>query len=160
MRVQTQRTDVLPLTRELPVGLGLAWILSAVLALPIGQGIAHLLVGQSFVWPGQELGASLVGLLSGQPGRGLPAMIASHGPPPALVYGCAALTELAVGIVAAWWLAWWWRSAGPGAQHGLASRHEVEAVLGHRALRKRRRTIRPDLCGGGSARLFESLGHG
>lgn len=74
MRVQIQRTDVLPLTWELPAGLGLTWCLAAALALPVGQGLAHLLVGEPFVWPGQELGESLLGLLSGEPGRGL------HGP--------------------------------------------------------------------------------
>lgn len=155
MRVQNQRTDELPLTWELPAGLALTWILGAVLSLPVGQGIAYLLVGQCFVWPGQELAASFVGLLSGRPGQGLPATITGPAPSPALVYACAALMELAVGFVAAWGLAWWWRSVGPGAQHGLASRYEVEAVLGRRALRRRRRTIRPDLGGAAGTKPFE-----
>ncbi len=144
MRVQSQRTDVLPLTWELPAGLGLTWCLAAVLALPVGQGLAYLLVGEPFAWPGQALGRSLLGLLAGEPGRGLPVAVASDDPRTGLVYGCIALVEVMVAIVAVWALGWWWRTAGPAAQFGLASRHEVQAVLGPRVLRNRRKTIRPD----------------
>lgn len=144
MRVQSQRTDVLPLTWEIPVGLGLTWCLAAVLALPVGQSLAYLLTGERFAWPGQALGQSLLGLLAGDPGRGLPTEIASNGPQAGLVYGCIALVELMVAIVAVCALGWWWRTAGPAAQFGLASRSEVQAVLGPGVLRKRRKTIRPD----------------
>lgn len=144
MRVQSQRTDVLPLTWELPAGLGLTWCLAAVLALPVGQGLAYLLVGERFAWPGQELGQNLLGLLAGEPSRGLPLPAAGNGPQTGLVYGCIALVEVMVAIVAIWALGWWWKTGGPAAQFGLATRHEVQAVLGPRALRKRRKTIRPD----------------
>lgn len=154
MRVQTQRTDVLPLTWELPAGIALTWLLAAALALPVGQGLAYLLVGESFVWPGQAMGESLLGLLAGEPGRGLPLAVASKGPPTSLVYGSAVVVEMAVAIVAVWGLAWWWRTAGPAAQFGLASRHEVEAVLGRRVLRRRRKTIRPDTIASASGRYL------
>ena len=144
MRVQSRRTDVLPLTWELPAGLGLTWCLAAVLALPVGQGLAYLLIGERFAWPGQALGPSMLGLLAGEPGRGLSLALGTNGPQVGLVYGCVVLVEAMVAIVAVWALAWWWRTAGPAAQFGLASRHEVQAVLGRRVLRKRRKTIRPD----------------
>jgi hypothetical protein len=151
MRVQGPRTDVLPLTWEPAAGIALTWVLAAVLALPMGQGLAYLLVGQGFAWPGPKLGQSVLGLLSGEPGRGLPSPMAGDPPPTPVVYGGVALAELAIAGVAVWGLAWWWRTAGPAAQFGLAGRHEVEAVLGRRALRRRRATLRPDL-GVGSPR--------
>jgi hypothetical protein len=39
VRVQSRRTGVFPTTWEIPVGIGLIWLLAAFLALPAGQGI-------------------------------------------------------------------------------------------------------------------------
>lgn len=141
MRVQHQRTDVLPLTWEIPVTIGLGWLVLAVLALPGGQGLAYAVTGRDLVWPSGELAASLAGLLSGQPGVGV-----SGGPPDdAVVYAVIGVAEVVVAAVAAWVSVWWWRTTGPGAQYGLASRHEIRAVLGEGPLLRRRGTIRPDL---------------
>lgn len=153
MRVQSRRTDVLPLTSEVPAVIALTWLLAGALALPVGQGLAYLVVGRSFAWPGQKVGESIFGLLSGEPGRGLPGTIANQMPPIPLVYCGVAVVELVLAVVAISGLAWWSRTAGPAAEFGLASSREVEAVLGRRALRRRRTTIRPDL-GASSRRLF------
>ena len=145
MRVQSRRTDVFPTTWEIPVGIGLVWLLGAILALPAAQGLAFALRGDGFVWPGPELGASLLGLLTGEPGRGLPSELVAALPPAALVYAATALVELALAFAATLGLAWWWRTVGPLAQFGMAGKHEVAEVLGRGHLMRRRSTIRPDL---------------
>ena len=145
MRVQTRRTDAFPTTWEIPVGIAVTSVLASALGLPLGQGVAYLVVQHHFVWPGERLGVSLLGLLAGEPGRGLPDAITQDLPPIGLVYLGVTVVELALAAVAGVALASWWRTVGPLAQFGLASRHEVDAVLGRRALMRRRRTIRPDL---------------
>jgi hypothetical protein len=149
MRVQSRRTDAFPTTWEIPVGIGLVWLLAAFLALPAGQGLAFALQGDGFVWPGPRLGESLLGLLGGEPGRGLGADLRSDVPPVVLVYAVAVVVELALAAAALVGLAWWWRIVGPYAQFGLAHKHEVAEVLGRGHLMRRRGTIRPDLGAGG-----------
>ena len=134
-----------PTTWEIPVGIGLIWVLSAFLALPAGQGLAFALRGDGFVWPGPELGTSLLGLLVGDSGRGLPPEFRTSVPPTVLVYTAAVGVELALATVAVIGFSWWWRTVGPLAQFGMAAKHEVVAVLGRRQLMRRRKTIRPDL---------------
>jgi hypothetical protein len=140
MRVQHSRTDVLPLTWEIPTTIGLVWVVLAVAGLPAGQALAYGLSGLGARWP-EHLPEALGGLLAGRPGIGVP------GGTPALVvvYGAIVLVELIVTGLGVWATSWWWRSTGPGAQYGLASPHEVRAVLGERELNRRRGTIRPDL---------------
>jgi hypothetical protein len=149
VRVQSRRTDTFPTTWEIPVGIGLVWLLAAFLALPAGQGVAFALQGDGFVWPGPRLGESLLGLLGGEPGRGLGADLRSDAPPVALVYTAAVVVELALAAAALVGLLWWWRTVGPYAQFGMAHRHEIAGVLGRGHLMGRRGTIRPDLGGGG-----------
>ena len=138
-----------PTTWEIPVGIGLIWLLGAFIALPAGQGLAFALRGDGFVWPGPKLGTSLLGLLAGDPGRGLSPEFRTSVPPTGLVYAAAFGVELALTTVAVIGFSWWWRTVGPLAQFGLAAKHEVVAVLGRSQLMRRRRTIRPDLVGGG-----------
>ena len=138
-----------PTTWEIPVGIGLIWLLGAFIALPAGQGLAFALGGDGFVWPGPELGTSLLGLLGGDPGRGLPREFRTGVPPTGLVYTAAVGIELALASVAVIGLSWWSRTVGPLAQFGMAAKHEVTAVLGRRQLMRRRKTIRPDLVDGG-----------
>ena len=145
MRVQSRRTDAFPTTWEIPVGIGLVWLMSTVLALPVGQGVAFALRGDGFVWPGPELFESLSGLLSGDPGRGLSADLRRVVPPGGLVYAAAFVVEVLLAGFALAGLAWWWRTVGPYAQSGMATRHEVMSVLGRGQLVRRRKMIRPDL---------------
>jgi hypothetical protein len=149
VRIQSRRTDTFPTTWEIPVGIGLVWLLAAFLALPAGQGVAFVLQGDGFIWPGPRLGESLLGLLGGEPGRGLGGELRSDLPPVPLVYAAASLVELALAATAVVGFAWWWRTVGPYAQFGMAPKHEVAAVLGRSHLMRRRGTIRPDLVGGG-----------
>lgn len=148
VRVQSRRTDAFPTTWEIPVGIGLVWLLASFLALPAGQGVAFALQGDGFVWPGPRLGESLLGLLGGEPGRGLGTDLRSDLPPVVLVYAAAVVVELALAASALVGFTSWWRTVGPYAQFGMAPRHEVAAVLGRGHLMRRRGTIRPDLARG------------
>lgn len=141
MRVQHQRTDVLPLTWEIPVTIALGWLVLAAVVLPVGQSLAYAITGRALVWPNGGLTGSLGGLLSGRPGVGA----GGRPPPTAVVYAVIAVAEAVVGAVALWVTLWWWRSAGPGAQYGLAAKREIRTVLGEGQLLRRRKTIRPDL---------------
>ena len=145
MRVQSRRTDAFPTTWEIPVGIGLVWLLAAFLALPAGQGVAFALQGDGFVWPGPRLGESVFGLLGGEPGKGLDLEVLPELPPVALIYGAAVVMELALAIPSVVGFAWWWCTVGPYAQFGMAHRHEVAEVLGRGHLMRRRGTIRPDM---------------
>ena len=145
MRVQSRRTDAFPMTWEIPVGIGLVWLLGTVLALPTGQGIVFVICGHGFVWPGPQVGPSLIGLFAGTPGRGLSVGLVAALPSVLLIYAAALMVEAALTVATVLGLAWWWRTVGPSAQFGMAARHEVAAVLGRQALMRRRKTIRPDL---------------
>jgi hypothetical protein len=140
---------VFPTTWEIPVGIGLVWLLAAFLALPAGQGAAFAVRGEGFIWPGPQLGESVLGLLTGEPGRGLSPELRSAVPPVGLVYVAAVVLEVALAAATLVGFAWWWRTVGPLAQFGLAGRHEVAAVLGRGQLMRRRTTIRPDLVSAG-----------
>ena len=142
MRAQHARSDVLPLTWEIPGLIGLGWLVLAVVGLPAGQALAFAVSGGGFAWP-DDVTAAVEGLLTGRPG----VEVAGATPAVVVVYGAICLVELAVGGFGLWALSWWWRSCGPGAQYGFASRHEVAVVLGERELRRRRAIIRPDLVG-------------
>ena len=145
MRVQRPRSDVLPLTWEIPAAVVAAWSLLALLLLPAAQGLAAALSGHNFGWPRGALIDSILGLVAGQPGRGLPPGQVAELPPMATVYTVIALAEVALTAVSVYGLTWWWRTVGPGAQHGLATTAEVRRILGPANLRQRRFTIRPDL---------------
>lgn len=143
MRVQQSRTDVLPFTWEIPAAIACTWLFLALLALPVGQGAAMWLHGDGFAWPQGELVESILALLRGDPSATKSA--AGDGPSAVLVYALIALAEVLVAVIAGFALVVWWRSTGPGTQHGLATRHQVAGVLGLGQLRRRRRVIRPDL---------------
>lgn len=145
MRVQRSRADVLPLTWEVPTAITACWLLASFLALPAGQGIALWLTGEGFVWPRGTLVENVMGLVHGDVGRGLPAEDIASLPSDALIYSAVTSYEVLVCVVATCAFIVWWHSIGPGAQFGIAGRHDVERVLGTGNLRRRRTTIRPDL---------------
>jgi hypothetical protein len=65
----------------------------------------------------------------------------------AWIYALITLLELVALAAVVWLGVWWWRLLGPGALQGMATRGEVERVLGLSNLRRRRKVIRPDLFG-------------
>jgi type IV secretion system protein VirD4 len=135
----------MPLTWEVPAALALSWMLLAVMAMPVGQALASLLSGHGFAWPDHDLLGGTWLLLRGRPGEGLTHAEQLAMPGDAAVYSVIAVAELLVAGCAFFALRMWWRHGGPGTQWGLASRHDIEPVLGRRNLRRRRHLIRPDL---------------
>ena len=137
----------MPLTWELPAAVVMAWVCVAVMLLPAGQGVASWLTGAGWAWPstGAALRASLVGLMTGHPYAALVAATAPARPGPGVVYLLLALSEVSWLVVSLLGLRAWWLTWGPGRREGLASRREVEKVLGHSRMRANRAVIRPDL---------------
>lgn len=140
MRVQQSRTEVLPLTWEIPAMIAACWVFLALTALPAGQGAASWVSGRGYAWPDGQVADSVLGILTGRPGVGI-----ADPPSPGLVYAVIAFAELLLGLMACLALAAWSRVCGSGAQHGLASRRQVADVLGPVNLRRRAAIIRPDL---------------
>lgn len=147
MRVQTHRTDPQPIGWEIPAAGAAAWLLTAALVLPAAQGAACWLFSGGFVWPHGSLVESITGLLRGRPGDGLSATQLTHLATTPSVYLLVVVGEVTLLVVVLAAVSWWWRTVGPGAQHGMASRTQVQAVLGRSQLHKRRRIIRPDKYG-------------
>ena len=141
MRVQQSRTQLLPLTWEIPATIAASWLFLSLLVLPLGEATAAWLTGRGFAWPESGLMEAMFAVLQGQPAGEL-----------ALVYSLIALLEVGVALIGLLALSLWWRSYGPGAQHGLATRGDVAVALGSANLRRRRSMIRPDLYDGGRRR--------
>lgn len=140
------RRDIAPVSWELPAAAALGWLLLAVIILPAGQGAAGWLHTGHFTWPHgtTALGHSLGGLLTGHLGEGLPQGAVAELASPTATYALIAVAELLLVAATAGAVVLWWRRLGPGAMQGMATRAEVEAVLGLGNLRRRRAIIRPD----------------
>jgi type IV secretion system protein VirD4 len=151
MRRQGSRVDVQPISWELPAAGALCWLVLAALLMPAGQGTASWLFGGGFVWPHGSLLHSVGGLLAGHPGQGLAAKDVAQLASIPLIYVIILLAEVVLFTVTVWGVVLWWRHLGPRAMQGMASRGEVERVLGLSNVRKRRKVIRPDLFGHGGA---------
>jgi hypothetical protein len=134
MRVQQSRTDVLPLTWEIPASIAASWLFLALLALPAGQAAAAWVVGDGPAWPSHRLVEATLDVARGHPDTN-----------PLVTYSILAVLEMAVALAAILALWWWWRMHGPGAQYGLATSHDVAAALGPNNLDRRLPIIRPDL---------------
>jgi type IV secretion system protein VirD4 len=145
MRVQQSRTDVIPLTWEIPASIAASWVFLALLALPAGQSAAAWVAGEGFAWPSSRLVEAGLDIARGHPNAN-----------PVLTYSTVAILEIAVAAAAilAFW--WWWRAHGPGAQYGLATRQDVAAALGPSNLHRRLAIIRPDLTTSGTDSGLES----
>ena len=141
MRVQQSRTHVLPLTWEMPAAIAAGWLFLSLLVLPVGEATAAWLTGQGFTWPESGLMAATIAVLQREPAG-----------EPVLVYALIGFLELGVALIGLFALSLWWRSYGPGAQHGLATRGDVAVALGSTNLRRRRSVIRPDLYDDGFCR--------
>jgi hypothetical protein len=149
MRRPGWRADVAPVGWALPAAGAVCWLAAAVLLLPVGQSVASWLVGGGYVWPHESLLPSVEGLLTGHPGRGVAVASAGDLASSAWIYTLITLVELVALAAAVWLGVLWWRQMGPGALQGMATRGDVERVLGLSNLRRRRKVIRPDLFGTG-----------
>lgn len=144
---QSRRTNPYPFTWEIPAAVAVAALLMLVLGVQVGRAGANLAAGAGIAFPPrEELFTSLVGVLRGDAGSGLnprPAPVAQRG---ALV-GWVVAVELVNVAVMSWigkiLLDRW----GPRRMQGMASKAEVEKLLGRSRLRRVRSIIRPDLHG-------------
>jgi len=136
MRVQQSRTEVLPLTWEIPATIAASWLFLALSALPVAHAASSWIRGEGFAWPDHRVVETTLDVLRGRPDGNA-----------VVVYALVAFLEVGVAVLGVLALALWWRAYGPGAQHGLATRHQVAMVLGPRNLRRRSPVIRPDLNG-------------
>ncbi len=144
MRVQRSRADPQPVGWEIPAAVAATWLAGAVLLLPVAQGVAGWLFAGGLVWP-DSLTDSILGLAVGDPGNGVRGRDQTRLAETSAIYRLASLLEVSWAAAWAWAAVAWWRSWGPGAVTGMASRLEAEKALGRSNLRRRRTEIRPDL---------------
>jgi len=141
------RSDVPPTTWEMPAAAALTWIVVAALLMPAARGAAAWAFGGGWVWPsdGHALLASVGGLATGHTTAGLTAGQAAAVPIGGHTYAAIAVAELLLLVATVFAVRIWWHALGPGSMRGMASRADVEAVLGLTRLRKASPIIRPDL---------------
>lgn len=141
------RSDVPPTAWELPLVVVATWLTVASLLLPAGRGAASWAFGGGWVWPsdGHALLASVGGLATGHTTAGLTAAQAAAVPIGGHTYAAIAVAELLLLAATVFAVRIWWHALGPGSMRGMASRADVESVLGLTRLRKAGPIIRPDL---------------
>lgn len=154
---RSRRQDPYPLTWEVPLAVTLAVVLVLVLAAHLARGIANVVAGGPWRWPPRtELFSSLPALVRGDATAGLPPAPATASD---ITAGTAAVTAaganmlwtylVATEVVAVLLMAWLGKWAldrwGPARVRGMATRSDVEQLLGRHRLRRNRATIRPDL---------------
>ena len=145
---QSRRTNPYPFTWEIPLTVALAASLLLVLGVQAGRALANMFVGAGITWPSRaQLFTSLPAVIGGDAAAGLApppwGAVASHTATQVWV----ALVETITALLMLWagWAGWvrW----GPTRIHGMATRAEVQDLLGARRLRRSAAIIRPDLHG-------------
>ncbi len=145
---RSRRQDPYPLTWEVPLAATVLVCLVLVLAAHLARTLAVVLAGGSWTWPRRtELFSSLPVLLRGDATAGLPATSGATGTVvgPDLLWVCLVATEVVAVLLMAWVAKQALDRWGPGRVRGMATRGEVEQLLGRTRLRRNRATIRPDL---------------
>lgn len=147
MKTSSQTRDPYPVTWEIPLLIGLLWLVAAGVAIHLARGVANLAAGSGFAWPesGQWI-RSLPGVLSGDASAGMSAPAGAVASP-TLVITAVIITQVLLMAAIVWaglliHLRW-----GGGQVRGMASRSEADQLLGLRRLRKNKAVIRPDLYG-------------
>ncbi len=147
---RSRRQDPYPLTWEVPLAACVAVALALVLAAHLARAIANVLAGQPWRWPPRtELFASLPALVRGDATAGLPpapgTTLETGAAQPHLLWACLAATAVLALLLMAWVAKRALDRWGPARLRGMATRVEVEQLLGRSRLRRNRATIRPDL---------------
>ena len=139
------RADVGPASWEVPVAALVTWLTAAALLLPAGRGVAAAVTGGGWVWPNgaSALMASVGGLLVADPAAGLDAAQAAALPGGSAVY--TAIAVLLVALTAASASAAWLVRRTLWSPTGMATRRQVEEVLGRSRLRRLAPVVRPSL---------------
>lgn len=138
--------DSYPLTWEIPAAATCLLAVILVAGVHLGRAIANVTVTGRWMWPSPAtVVGSLPGVLSGDARAGLAASGTTAVADAVWLQGCIAVTEavlVAVIIVAAVWMLRRW---SPNVTPGMASRSEVQQMLGVERLHKVRAVVRPDL---------------
>lgn len=144
---QSRRTNPYPLTWEIPCAVTVAVLFLLVLGVHAGRTAANIIAGAGITWPSSDkLITSLPGVLRGDATAGLtpqPGPVAT----PRATQVWIVLTEAISLALMLWAATISWVRWGPGRVRGMATRTEVENLLGRRRLRRSASVIRPDLYG-------------
>ena len=145
---QSRRTNPYPLTWEIPLTVAITVLLLLVLGVQAGRAVANLFAGAGITWPPRaQLFTSLPAVIGGDAAAGL-------APSPGGAVASRTATQVWVALVETitallmLWAGWaGWVRWGPTRIHGMATRAEVQDLLGARRLRRSAAIIRPDLHG-------------
>ncbi len=144
---QSRRSNPYPLTWEIPLTVLVAVLLILVLGVHAGRAAANLFSGAGITWPPSDgLFTSLPAVLSGDASAGLKPRPDAAAPARATQVWIAVVEIIALALML-WVAILAWGRWGPGRIHGMATRAEVEKLLGRRRLRRSAAIIRPDLYG-------------
>ena len=147
MTQQGRRHDPYPWTWEIPIGVTVAVGLVLVLGVHSGRAVANAVAGSGWMYPGRAaLFSSLAGVLAGDAMAGLVVQFET-GATPGLLWVCIALVELLLLSGCLLLLRLGLDRWGPNRMRGVATRAEVDRLLGAGRLRKAAPVIRPDRYG-------------
>ena len=142
-----RRHDPSPFTWEVPAGIVVAVLLLLVLGVHAGRGVANMVAGGWWGFPEREhFFTSLPALLAGDAGAGLNTA-GRPVAPRALLSGCIVIVETLMLAITIWAVRAGVTRWGPNRVRGVASRPEIERLLGRTRLRRHARIVRPDLYG-------------
>ena len=144
---RSRRTNPYPFTWEIPTGIILGVLLLLLLGFHAGRAMANLTAGAGLaLTPRQALLTSIPGLIAGDAGAGLqprPAPVAGAG----LLWFWTLLAQVLNLAFIAWVSRIAWERWGPGRVEGVATRGELDQLLGLGRLRRVAPVVRPDLYG-------------
>lgn len=144
---RSRRTNPYPLTWEIPVGIVLGVLLLLLLGVHAGRALANLLAGAGLtLTPREALLTGVPGLIAGDAGAGLqprPQRVAGAG----LLWLCTFVVQVLNLLLIGWGTRIAWQRWGPGRVEGVATRAELDQLLGLGRLRKVAPVVRPDLYG-------------
>lgn len=148
---RSRRRNPYPYTWEIPLALLVAGVLIVVVGLQTGRSLANLFAGGGWVFVARaELFSSLPELMQGNAGGGLSGNTATASS--RLLWVSMIGVEILLGVCLAITVKTGLDRWGPSRLQGMATRAEVEELLGRVRLRRHTRIIRPDLHGSSLAR--------
>src|SRR5688500_11420816 len=129
MSQRSRRQDPYPWTWELPLGVILAVLVVIIFGMHLGRAVANVFAGCDWRFPSRvDLFSSLPAVLRGDAGAGLVDLGPVASPSSLLV--CVAATELILLSTTVLLIKFGLGRWGPERTKGLASRGEVERLLG------------------------------
>lgn len=144
---RSRRTNPYPFTWEIPVGIVLGVLLLLLLGVRAGRALANLVAGAGLTLTLREaLLTGVPALLAGDAAAGLqprPGRVAGA----ALLWLCTFVVQTLNLLLIGWGSRIAWQRWGPDRVEGVATRGELDQLLGLGRLRKVAPVVRPDLYG-------------